>query len=106
MTDALHQTTQDLITDYYTKDRKRSVAVLCLALAGVLTVIISAVWILQARQSLNKQQIQILSLQKEIDDRTQDIQNQITCISQYFTQRDRANIVIPNIDKCNIVRVK
>lgn len=48
----------------------------------------------------------LFNLSRKIDSRTEDIQNQMTCIGLYFTQTDRANLKIPSLDKCNIQRVR
>lgn len=48
----------------------------------------------------------LYNLGHRIDSRTRDIQNQVQCIADYFTQTDRQNLVIPNIDKCNITKIK
>lgn len=44
--------------------------------------------------------------QKSINDGVMDIEQQIACIGAYFNQTDRANLRIPDLEQCNITRVK
>lgn len=90
MTVKYHKETQELIANYYSKDRMYTKAILVLATIGV-----SCVIVILAR---------VIQIGGQLDKRTQDIQNQMTCIGQYFTQTDRANLKIKSLDDCNIVR--
>lgn len=87
-----HKATQALVADYYKKSSKYSKSILFLAIVGVATVIVSAVWVYQVNHKL--------------DVRTKAIQTQINCVGEYFTQTDRATIRIPSLQSCNIERIK
>lgn len=106
MTEQTHNNIQEMIDDYYKKDRRVTLSILALVLLGVITVVISAVWIYQSKQKLDHQQLQILALQKQLDTRVGDVQDQIKCVGNYFTRQDRANIVINSLEECEIERTK
>lgn len=83
---------EELIVDYYRKDKWMTKAILVLATVGVATVIITA--------------FNVWQLQRQINARTQDIQSQINCVGEYFSQSDRQNLQIPNLQSCTIIRVR
>ena len=80
MTEDLHATTQELIRDYYDKDRKRTLAILLFAVVGVTTVLVSAVWLYQSRQKLELQQQQLINVQVQIKNNGSATVNYLDCI--------------------------
>lgn len=83
----MEKDTQQLILEYYEKDKRYKVLL-------VILIIIAATVV----------GFEVFTVQNKVDQRTKEIQNQISCIGQYFTQSDRADLRIANIDDCNIIR--
>lgn len=92
MNDKPQKSVEDLIVDYYRKDKWMTKMILVLAVIGVGTVITTA--------------FNVWQLQRKINVRTKDIQTQINCVGQYFAQADRAALRIPSLDTCAIERIK
>lgn len=47
---------------------------------------------------------QVFVVGDRIDDSTNSTQKSLRCIGQYFTQTDRENVTIKDIDTCTLVR--
>lgn len=49
---------------------------------------------------------QLRSQQRTTAKNTQQIENQIQCIGEYFGQTNRQNLLIKNLQQCNINRIQ
>ncbi len=104
MTDQLHKTTQDMIGDYYRKDQRyrRTLTILVILVLALATFGVFKVYQIYDKQT---QQDELLVEQAELLIKsTDEIKQQINCVGKFFQQSNRAEVVIPDLDECAIIR--
>ncbi len=107
-TTELHSRTQQLIEDIEKKDRRFRIAqsVFTALILIVLTIIVTAQYrTLQAVQAQLRQQKQIAREATITSENNQStILRRLDCMTTFFTQTDRTNLTIQNIDRCTLNR--
>ena len=48
--------------------------------------------------------VRVQQIGKQLDNRTEAIQRQMSCIGSYFTKENRQNIRIKSLDQCSIIK--
>lgn len=103
-----HKSTQDLIGQIELKDRRFRLAQAVFMLATLLALI--AVISAQQRtldgvkQQLTEQKNIATAADKRSSDQQQTILRRLDCMTVFFSQTDRTNLTIKNIDKCTLDR--
>lgn len=107
-------TTDELIADLQAKNRNFKVAAIaCMGLvaAGLLLLTVIGLNTLQRvntqlaqqRQLLEQQTASTDELKRNTNEQLSKVSKQIDCIAQFFTQRNRTNVVITDLEQCTIL---
>ncbi len=102
MTDVQHQTTRELIEEIEKKNKRFRFAemlFIVMTFLGLITVIV-----IQQR-TLDTSRATLVAVQaqlKQQDQSVNQINRHIDCVLVFFSQRDRANLSIEDVNKCTL----
>lgn len=94
-------TTEQLLAQIETKDRKFRFAQALFMVSTLIALIIVVAFQLQTLGGIEKGQEEYVINSKESDDK---ILRRLDCMTVFFSQKDRTNLTIQNIDRCTLER--
>lgn len=101
MTETLHKTTQELIKTIERKDKRFRFAQTIFMIMSTAALIIGGMYFIngQNRDRIDREKQTSNIIQKQ-SDKIDDLSKKIQCLSNFFSQPDRQNLVITDPNKC------